>query len=183
VSLGNVIASSDAGSLARRLAPVLGDEGAEAAVHDAMRELGYSERNLTREEQLRLLDWLASRPGLIGTAARRAKHGMELRETAQARQFGEPPTGRMSLPTQTPAASPPAAANMVDGAELVAIFARALGDEKARETIDAECRRLTINPKRLSLASAHMLLDELAAGGGLVAVTARFAKARLSLRR
>jgi hypothetical protein len=172
---------SDLSSLARRLAPVLGDEGAEAAVRGALRELGYSDRELTRDAQVLVLGLLAARPGLVGTAARRAQHGLELHENAQARQFGTPATARMSLPGRI--ATPPPGPNTVEGAELVAMFARALGDEKARETIDAECRRMRLSATRIPLASALALLDELAASAGLVAVTARFAKARLALRR
>jgi hypothetical protein len=178
---GNASSLSDLDKLVRRLAPVLGDEAAEAAVRGALRELGYSERQLTRDAQVLVLGLLAARPGLVGTAARRAQHGFGLDENAQGRQFGMPPTGRMSLPGRiaTPAPGP----HMVEASELVAIFARALGDEKARETIDAECKRLSLSSTRLSLASALSLLDELAASAGLVAVTARFAKARLALRR
>jgi hypothetical protein len=174
LSSGPAGASLDAQSLARRLAPVLGDEGAEAAVREAARDLGYPESGLTHEEQIRTLEWLGAKAGLIGTAARRALHGFVLRQTAQAR-LPAAPSDRIFTPPPGP--------SMIDGSELVAIFARALGDEKARETIDAECKRLSLSATRLSIASALSLLDDLAASSGLVAVTARFAKARLALRR
>lgn len=174
MSNGQADASSDAQSLARRLAPVLGDEGADAAVREALQQLGYTEKGLSRGEQIRALEWLAERPGLIGTAARRALHGFVLRHNAQARPSVVQP-GRIYTPPPGP--------NTIDGSELVAMFARALGDEKARETIDAECKRLNVSSTRLSIASALSLLDDLAAAPGLVAVTARFAKARLALRR
>jgi hypothetical protein len=164
----------DAESLARRLAPVLGDEGADAAVREAVRQLGYLEKSLRLEEQVKVLDWLSTRPGLIGTAARRARHGLELRQNTPRRPSVVQP-GR--IPT------PPPGPHTIDGSELVAVLARTLGDEKARETFDAECKRLSLSSTRLSLASALSLLDDLAAIGGLVAVTARFAKARLALRK
>jgi hypothetical protein len=172
LSSGPAGASLDAQSLARRLAPVLGDEGADAAVREALRQLGYVEKSLNLEEQVKVLDWLSARPGLIGTAARRARHGLELKQSAPKRPSVVQP-GR--IPT------PPPGPHTIDGSELVAMFARTLGDEKARETIDAECKRLSLSSKRLSIASALSLLDDLAAIGGLVAVTARFAKARLAL--
>jgi hypothetical protein len=176
VSNGSPAPAVNAEAIARRLAAVLGDESALAAVYEALHELGYADKNFSRWEQSKVLEWLAERPGLVGTAARRARHALG---------FAPPPTATRAVPqrpSQHRISTPPPGPHMIEGAELVGMFARALGDEKARETIETECQRLRLNATRFSIASALSLLDGLAKTPGIIGVTARFAKARLSLR-
>ena len=171
MSNGAAAAPLSADAIARRLAPVVGDEAADAAVREVLRELGYADKAFARWEQSRILERLAQRAGLLGSAARRAQKSMGFgaqRETPRAsmHRFSTPPPGP----------------NMIDGTELIGMFARALGDEKARETVETECQRLSVSAKRLPITKALVLLDDLAAVPGIVGVTARFAKARLALR-
>jgi hypothetical protein len=158
------------------LARVLGDEAAEAALHEAARQLGLSGRPLGRREHIQLFEWLAERPGLVGVAARRAQVGL-------AFSLGTSEPARVAAPAAAArVAKPSLAREAIRGEDLVAMFASALGDEKARELIEGECRRLSFDFESIPAESARVLLDELANTPGIVGIASRFAKARLALR-
>jgi hypothetical protein len=165
----------DVATIARRLAPVLGDEGADVAVCEAIQAQGYRPDSLERWQEDKILGWLAAKAGVVGMAARRARQNTDTVSQSVVR-----PVALVASP------APPRSvqdSGIIEGSELVAIFSRPLGEEKARETIQAACERLKLSFVRLPRESALMLLDELAATSGLVAVTARFAKARIALRK
>ncbi len=68
--------------------------------------------------------------------------------------------------------------------ELVAFFTSSVGDEKAREAVGAALSRLHLAHKNdLDRAESLRVLDEIAAAPGIVGVAARFAKARILLRK
>src|SRR5690349_15251167 len=112
-----------ADAIARKLAPVLGDERALAAVYEAVHEVGYVGKVFNRWEQAAILEWLAEQPGLVGTAARRAQHAMGFGGAPAVRAPASPRTSQRRIST------PPPGPHMVEGSELMAMFARALGDE------------------------------------------------------
>jgi hypothetical protein len=58
-----------------------------------------------------------------------------------------------------------------------------LGDQKAEEVVAEASAKLRLRGEWFSLRATHALLEELAAEPGIVGVTARFAKARLAMRR
>ena len=60
-------------AIADLLAATLGDEPSQKLVRDALSQLGLSGQALDRTEALRVLETLASTPGLAGIAARFAK--------------------------------------------------------------------------------------------------------------
>jgi hypothetical protein len=68
--------------------------------------------------------------------------------------------------------------------ELVAFFTPSVGEEKARESVGTALSRLHFTDKtQLDRAESLAVLDEIAAAPGIVGVAARFAKARILLRR
>jgi hypothetical protein len=68
--------------------------------------------------------------------------------------------------------------------ELVAFFTSSVGEEKAREAVGAALSRLHFTHKNtLDRVEALAVLDEIALAPGIVGVAARFAKARILLRK
>lgn len=69
---------------------------------------------------------------------------------------------------------------------LVAFFSSSLGEEKAREIVHAALKRFGVLPSDLAeidRSKAIEILESLVGEPGIVGVTARFAKARILLRR
>jgi hypothetical protein len=162
-------AAASAPQIAAWLATVLGDEQALQVVTAAAAELGYrASARFTPEAQRLILERLGVRPDLTGTVARHVlkRHGL-------ARPNDE--TG--VRPKASTAASP-----TIQLDEIIKMFARALGDEKAQETLQSECRSRGFGDP-LTLEEATELLEGMAIAPGLVAIAARFAKARLALLR
>jgi hypothetical protein len=68
--------------------------------------------------------------------------------------------------------------------ELFAFFTPSVGEEKAREAVGAAITRLHLAHKNtLDRVEALAVLDEIATAPGIVGVAARFAKARILLRK
>ncbi len=68
--------------------------------------------------------------------------------------------------------------------ELVAFFKPSVGEEKSREAVDTAIGRLHfVHKTQLDRVESLAVLDEIAAAPGIVGVAARFAKARILLRR
>lgn len=162
-------AAASALQIAAWLANVLGDEQALEAVTTVAAELGYPpSARFTPQAQQLILERLSVRPDLTGTAARQV-----LQRQGLAR--ANPQTGVRSK--QSTPSSP-----TVQLDEIIKMFARALGDEKAQETLQSECRSRGFRDP-LTLEEATELLEGMALAPGLVAIAARFAKARLALLR
>jgi hypothetical protein len=66
-------------SLAARLRETLGEDKATELVNQVADQLGLPATDLTLTEALRVLDALASRPGLVGIVSRFAKARLHLR--------------------------------------------------------------------------------------------------------
>jgi hypothetical protein len=68
--------------------------------------------------------------------------------------------------------------------ELFAFFIPSVGEEKAREAVGTALTRLHFAHKNtLDRAEALAVLDEIATTSGIIGVAARFAKARILLRK
>lgn len=68
--------------------------------------------------------------------------------------------------------------------ELIAFFTPSVGEEKARESVGGALSRLHFAHKNtLDRVEALAVLDEIASTIGIVGVAARFAKARILLRK
>lgn len=68
--------------------------------------------------------------------------------------------------------------------ELFAFFIPSVGEEKAREAVGGAITRLGFAHKNtLDRVEALAVLDEIATTAGIIGVAARFAKARILLRR
>jgi len=138
------------------LALSVGEEKSKALVDEALAEQGVAGGVPPTEPQARqALERIARLGGVAGAAARLA-------------------LARLSVGA-APRPSTPAAF------DLVAQLTPALGQERATEQVNAACRRLAVDPSRLTREQAGRVLEALSAEAGLVGVTARFAKARLLL--
>lgn len=83
-----------------------------------------------------------------------------------------------------PPASRAAATGPLRIEELFAFFTPSVGEEKAREAVGAAITRLHLAHKNaLDRGESLAVLDELATADGIIGVAARFAKARILLRR
>lgn len=99
---------------------------------------------------------VAQRGGAVGAAARLA-------------------TARLGVSGAQTAAP---ASNAID---LTALLSSALGLDRASEQVAAACKRLALDPARLTREQAIRALEALSAEAGLVGISARFTKARLLL--
>lgn len=69
----------------------------------------------------------------------------------------------------------------VRGAELIDLLAPAVGLDDAQDAVEYAAAKLGIPSGSMSAGQALALLDDIAAGPGLVGISARFAKSRLIL--
>lgn len=148
----------DAKQLVAWLAPTVGDDKARDAVETASRRLGLP-AIWSAGDARRVVAELQTSGGLVSIAARLVSRQLE----AVAPVRAEVERKEVELDT------------------LAALFARAVGDDKARDLVKAASRSAGI-PLPCSNDEAHRLLDAIAAQPGIVGVTARFAKARFVLR-
>lgn len=149
-------------TLALALAPAMGEEKALELVSDAMRELGLHTNELTTYQARALFDHIGRAEGVVGVSARIAKARLaNLRDS-------EKPDGVKQ--------------RRMHAMEVADLLAPSVGQERARELVDAACRKLDIDPETLGRDDVEAVLDDLAASGGVVSVVARFAKARATLK-
>ncbi len=164
-------------SIAALLARTLGQEKSEEVVGTALRRLGLRPGPLTPLEGRAVLDNLGAEPGIVGVTARfaRSRSGIE----------SDPPPASMVSSALRPAAAPPTnappppATRLVN--DIVSLFAATMGHEKGEETVLAAVKRLGLPRDRLDKPQCTQLFEDLGRQPGLVGVTARFARARLSL--
>lgn len=77
----------------------------------------------------------------------------------------------------------PPSADKVSRHSLIAMLGQALGDAKAREAVDDYTQRLKLDSSTLSIEEAGRLLELMAGAEGILGTVARFAKARIHLRK
>lgn len=149
------------------LSAALGQEKSDEVIVSAARDLGFPPATSYSAEEVRaIFARISEIGGLVGVVARFAiSRGDVEKLTAGARPSERSPV-------------PPARPTVVD---LVPLLAPAIGDEKAREAIEAGCTRLALDSNALSPDDAFRVLDLLATAEGIVGVVARFAKARYLL--
>jgi hypothetical protein len=177
--LGNGGGQTTARTVIALLASTLGWEVSEERVTHAMRVLGLTGPTLAHRQGLAILDELAKEPGMVGVTARFARSRADLSgsfEPASSRRPSIPDDGPPS--SVSPVAKRPSTLAL---RELVPLLSHAVGQEKAHDAILAGVRRLSLPEDRLGRDQAALLFEDLAQQGGLVGVTARFAKARLIL--
>lgn len=154
--------------LVAMLTPHLGPDKSAEAVDSAAALLGFRGPVLEQPQADALLDHLSKVPGKVGIAARQAQRQSSKTETKTEEQ-------------------PPSSSALTRGrdkarAELVSLLSGALGAEKAEEVISTAVRKLGLN-RFLDPSHASAILEELASMPGAVGATARFAKARLLLKK
>jgi hypothetical protein len=143
--------------LVEMLASSVGNEKGKALVDEALAGVAAADATLipTSVAQAALAR-VAQRGGAVGAAARLA-------------------AARLGVSgAQTGASS----SSSID---LAAQLSSALGVERASEQVAAVCKRLALDPTRLSREQAIRALEALGAEAGLVGISARFTKARLLL--
>ncbi|MBX5484494.1 MAG: hypothetical protein IRZ16_21950 [Myxococcaceae bacterium] len=64
-------------------------------------------------------------------------------------------------------------------ADLIGLFAPAVGQEKSAETVDAAVGALHLPPEPWGAAEALQIVQRIARSGGLIGIVARLAAARL----
>lgn len=157
------------------MAEVVGEERATSAVSGAIGVLGYGESQLTPAQVTAVYELLSRASGIVGRAARAAMR----REEAPAPEGASIPA---SARVATPAGGRSAAGMRLPYAEIYALFAPCVGDEKAGELVRGAILKLRLPAHSLGKEDVLALLEELAGASGIVGVTARFAKARIILR-
>lgn len=165
-------------SVVALLAATLGWEMSEDKVAGAMRRLGLNGGHITHAQGLAILDELAREPGMVGVTARFARSRADLSGSFEPTSSRRPSALEEPAPPSSPSALAKATLSL---RELVPLLAHAVGQEKSHEAILAGVRRLGLPEDRLDREQAGALFEDLAAQGGLVSITARFAKARLIL--
>jgi hypothetical protein len=160
------------------LAATLGWEMSEERVGAAMRRLGMSGGSLSHDQGMAILDELAKEPGMVGVTARFAKSRADLAGSFEPVSSRRPASQDEPTPSSAPARPTKSTLSL---REIVPMLSHAVGQEKGHEAILAGVRRLGLPEDRLDRDQAGFLFEDLAAQGGLVGITARFAKARLIL--
>jgi hypothetical protein len=160
------------------LAVTLGEEKARATWGEAVRGVGMNVADTyQREPGFAAIDALSRAPGLVGMAARFARLRLDQLPTTSPSLSRDPGSDRHAAPAQGTTLA--AAGNAVD---LLPFFSPALGEDKAKETLQHHARALGLDPWLLSHDDALKLLDALSTAPGLLGVVARFAKTRFLLR-
>jgi hypothetical protein len=149
-------------TLASALAPAVGEEKAQELVSEAMRELGVHSRDVTAYEARALFDHLGRHEGVVGVSARIAKARL-----ASLRDSENPGSSKHRRITAN---------------DVIELLSPSVGQERARELVEASCHKLSIDPEVLGRDDVSAVLDDLAMTGGVVSVVARFAKARALLK-
>lgn len=149
-------------TLASALAPALGEEKAQELIAEAMRDLGVHANEVTAYEARALFDHIGRHEGVIGASARIAKARL-----ANLRDSEKPDGGKH---------------RRMSAYEVADLLAPSVGQERARELVEAACRKIGLNPDALGRDDVVSVLDDLALAGGVVGVVARFAKARALLK-
>ena len=148
------------------LAPTLGKEKARETVQQAIRRLSIDDNSSNQEDAKRIVQELLSFGGAIASAAKFADS--RLPEVNVVNQVA------MNLVKET------SNSNQIPLDTLVGLFARALGDAKAKELITTTATAARVRFPCTNL-EAQKLLDLIATQPGLIGITARFAKARILL--
>jgi hypothetical protein len=168
------------------LAPTLGEDKARELVGPAGRAFGET---VELSRAVALLDEMGRTAGLVGVAARFARARLVRRDSApdekERASAPEPPpswsTVRAVPPRGSSANGAPYGPRLIGRAEIVALLAPSLGEEKAGEIVGSAAASIDLTGELFEKTKALRLLDVLAAVPGIVGVTARFAKARMLL--
>jgi hypothetical protein len=172
--------------IASLLAPTLGWEKSEELVGAAARHLGLLGSGFDRYETAQILELLSQQPGIVGVAARFAHMNVDARRRAAARAIQPaPPREERRPPADGVVPGPPSSrvvARRIPLAELVALLAPTVGQEKSEETIATAARLKRITDEAVTRDQALAIFELLTETAGIVGVTARFAKVRMMLR-
>jgi hypothetical protein len=176
------------------LSPTLGEERSAEVLGIAARQLGFAPP-FKPEEARAILRTLASWTGIVGVAARfaTARASTVFRAVAadappisshiesKPASQSDPDSDVRRSSGRRPAISLPASERRVAVERLVELLAPSVGQEKSEEAVREAMGRLGFEGDELDGRQSLRVLELLATMGGIVGVTARFAKARLLL--
>ncbi len=160
--------------LALLLAPAIGVERAKLAVDNAITLLGLSGATISEQDAQRVLTSLGTVGGLTSVAARRAS------ATLRSRTTGERAPLIRNTSSSTLSAIDPTV--RVSRQELTALLSHAVGIAAAQAAVDRCAARCGFGDDG-SVDAALRVLELISSEPGLVGITARFAKARLLIRK
>jgi hypothetical protein len=186
--------------VAEDLALSLGEEKSLEIIQAAAAHLRLSEPFRPGEVDA-MLQWLARSPGLVGITARflcsRDHRKRRAAQTPEIETARPPPVLRAStrhakdhraptafVDSTQPEPNPrprPQPETRIAVERIAELLAASLGREKAEDCIRAAMREIGIEDEELDMGQTIAVLDWLAGVGGIVAVTARFVKARVIL--
>ncbi|HEY4118197.1 MAG TPA: hypothetical protein VGM56_10085 [Byssovorax sp.] len=175
--------------LAALLSSTLGWEKSEELVTSTAHAASLDPARLTRADAIAIFDALSAVQGIVGVTARFARSRIDAVVGG-----ADDPVASSAAPVAASAApaqgGPPrrasvrmaaVAAQRMPVAELAALLAASLGQEKAHECVTAALQqRGIVGP--VTIEQATSVFDDLGRAQGIVGVAARFAKARIALR-
>lgn len=153
----------NANALIASLTPSLGAQ-AGSVVREALEELNLVEEDLSEADARSVLQLLMTRSGRIGMSARLA-------------------AARNAPPAASRGERPPSSETRITRESLVAMLAPALGDAAAKKAVEDHLTALRLTEASLSVEDTGRVLEHMAGVEGILGTVARFAKARLLLRR
>jgi hypothetical protein len=176
------------------LSPTLGEEKSAEVLGLAARQLGFAPP-FKHEEARAILRTLASWTGIVGVAARfaTARASTVFRAVAadappnsshiesKPASQSDPDSDVRRSSGRRPAINLPGSERRVAVDRLVELLATSVGQEKSEEVVREAMTRLGFEGDELDGRQSLRVLELLATMGGIVGVTARFAKARLLL--
>ncbi len=164
----------DPTALAALLAPAIGLDRAKLAVENAIKLLGLRSGPISEEDAQRVLTSLNTVGGLTSVAARRAASTLKSRASAEYPSFVRAEAGATPLAVES--------GTVVTRLEISALLAHAVGSAAARAAVDRCAAKVGFGLVG-SVEAAQKVLEQISTEPGLVGITARFAKARLALRK
>lgn len=164
----------DPTALAALLAPAIGLERAKSTVENALKLLGLPNSAMTEDDAQRVLTSLNTVGGLTSVAARRAASTLRSRSSAEYPSFvrSEQTSAPQTIETST----------LVTRQELASLLSHAVGSGAARAAVDRCASKVGFGDSG-PVENALKVLEQISTEPGLVGITARFAKARLALRK
>jgi hypothetical protein len=165
-------ASVSLDALVALLAPTHGEERARELARNALDSLGITESFFSVQDAIRVLERLPESPGIAASVSHFALARLALRETNTSSR-------RPNVSKPTP---PVPKSGSLTRADLAALLAPTLGQEKSDEMIKETLQKLGLSLDPISTEDGLAVLEELAKSAGIAGIASRFAKARLLMR-
>lgn len=164
------------------LAATLGWEKADEVVALAISRMGVDPSRLTAYQARKILELLASAPGIVGVTARFAQSRASFGSAAQRRVEEARAAANAMRPGAAATTGRPRQSEVrVKRSEIAALLGPNVDAARSARAVDDAARELGVQTESLTPQQAIKVLDALANEDGVVGVAARFAKARFAL--